>query len=166
MRIRIGTFWLAGDPTKSEREHSSALVTFAPQRLQQAEGGLRWENMVFIDRQNESWDITFDTSRLFASYAEVDAFCLSYMTKHPWSGTVSFRSDTGPATWVEYDLKNAVIVPPVILPAGVTLRLRYTVRGGKLQAGITSATVGGFDIVQEGGGEITQEGGGTLQQEH
>lgn len=165
MRIRIGSYWLAGDPTKTEREHSSALITFAPQRLQQGVAGLRWDSMQFFDRGNASWEIGFETSRIFADYDAVDTFILGYLSAHPFAGTVSFRMGTL-STWTEQDLKGAIIEPPVMVPQGVTLRLRYTVRGGSFVAGITSATSTGFDITQEGGGSITGEDGSHLQTEH
>lgn len=166
MRVRIGEYWLAGDPSKTEREHSSTLIQYQPQRLQQEVTGHRWANKKYIDRENLSWDISFETVRRFDSYALATAFILAYADAHPFSGTVCLRTDTGVATWTEKELKDAVIEMPLFIPEGSNLRLRYTIRGGKLQDGITSATPTVFDLDLEGGGALDQEGGGSIQTEH
>jgi hypothetical protein len=166
MRIRIGSFWLAGNPNVGERVHSSALMQYAPQRLQQAVAGLRWTEMQFFDRGNASWEITFETTRRFATFTEVDDFIQTYPSKHPFQGTVSFRKDLPSGEWEERNLQLAVIEPPVMIPQGVSLHLRYTLRGARFVAGITSLTIGFFDLTKEGGGALATEEGDKLQIEH
>jgi hypothetical protein len=140
MRVRIGTYWLAGDPSKTEREHSSALITYAPKRVQQEQQGMRWVTPSFFDRNNASWEISFQTTRRFESFAESTAFIMGYMSAHAWSGTVVFCQDLGDGTWQEYNLSGAIIEPPVFVPQGVSLQLRYTVRGETYSAGAVSST--------------------------
>lgn len=166
MRVRCGSYWLAGDPTKTERTHSSTLIEYAPQRMIQENSGLRWPNKRYIDRANKSWNISFETHRLFDTPELLDAFVNTIFDgAHPWSGTVSFRSGTL-ASWTERDLTPCVIIPPVMVPTGVSLRLRYVILGGTFSTGITSATPLVFDITDEDGSAITDEDGGHIQDEH
>jgi len=166
MRVRIGSYWLAGDPTKTERQHSSALIQLAPVRIQQEQTGLLWAFRRHYDRGNAGWEISFDTTRLFTSYADVTAFIMAYHSAHAFQGTVYFRQDTGGSSYQEYQLYHAVIEPPLMDPRGVSLRLRYTIRGGELKIGLTDVTAGDHDILDEAGNTITDEAGTPIQSEY
>lgn len=159
MRVRIGTYWLAGDPTKSERRHSSALIQYLPSRDQQEQKGHGWTHARFVDRGNAKWDISFETTRLFNSYAETTAFILGYGSAHAWSGTVVFCEDLGDGTWQEYNLTGAVIEMPPLLPVGVSLRLRYSVRGEKYEPGIISSI---HAVLDQSGSPISDQSGNPI----
>lgn len=169
MLVRIGSYYLAGDPTKSEREHSSAMVQFAPVRIQQEITGLRWPFRRHFDRDNAGMECSFETTRRFLSFADVTTFMMAYHSAsppHAFQGTVIFRELLGGGNYQEYNLYHAVIEPPVMVPEGVTLHLRYNIRGGELKLGVTQATATGFDLTTEDDVPLTTEDGLHLAKEN
>jgi hypothetical protein len=164
MRVRIGDYWLAGDPSKREREHSQThnrVIT--PVRLSQQVDGLRWTSSKAYDRGNEFIYVDFETTRCFESIEALMDFQTGYMGQHAWTGTVVFRLDLSNSDWKEYNLVNAVLSPPQFLPPmGVSLTIRYNARGSAWEAGNTGNYDGLLD--QSGAGILDQTGNNILQQ--
>lgn len=163
MRVRIGTYWLAGHPEKEERDHSQVgNFAITPGRLQQDADGLRWEHSVALDRKNARIAVDFTTTRHFASYLDVANFEFGYPTAHPWTGTVVFRLDLADGTFVEWGLTDARITPPQLLPMGVSLTLQYSITGKAFTEGVSGSYTA---LGDEEGGLILDEGGEAITEE-
>lgn len=158
MRIHINGYYLAGDPSKTEHEHSSAgNFHMTPGRRQEQVQGWGWSHTQQFDRGNQAWLVEFDTTRRFDSFEAMQEFMFTMDTAHDWSGTVSFREDTAPAgTWAEFDLTNCTIDPPVMYPMGVTLRLSYRIVGGERSA--KRSGVYGARLTEDGEDRLTEDG--------
>lgn len=157
MRIRIGEFWLAGDPAKDEREHSQCGgLVFPPARQIQVAEGCRWSNAIPYDRANDLESVEFDTTRLFTRFVDCLSFCQSYKGLHPFEGTVTFHESNGDGSYLEFDLFGAVIQRPVLAPVGVSLPIHYRIYGqmwSEIRTGIYQP------ITSEAGEYITSEDG-------
>lgn len=134
MRVKIlsgsTTYWLAGNPSVQEREHSScANLVFTPGRLDQQQDGLRWTHSAFRDRKNAFWQVSFSTRRLFASPYLAGQFVFTVENDQPITGTVIFRNDDGLGGYEEWALADAIISLPTVQQEGCTLHLNYSLRG-------------------------------------
>lgn len=163
MRVRIGSYWLAGNPSSSERDHSRCDgLTIAPRGGTQEQQGLRWPTARFQDRLNDSVQVSFTTSRKFSTLWQAEQFCFEYKLNPPHArkGTVTFRIDKeGTSNWLEYDAPNSVIDWPSFNLQGLTLHLSYTIRCPGFLLGATDASSG---ILTEDGGTLQTEDSGTI----
>jgi hypothetical protein len=163
MRVRIGDYWLAGDPTKAERDHSqTGNLVFTPVRLSQQVEGLRWNQSAGYDRDNAQWHVDFQTVRRFDTYDALDTFITGYMSAHAWTGTVTFRRDLGGGEWKEWNLTEAVLSPPALIPMGLSLPIRYSMRGKTYVAGNTGSST---SILDQSGAGILDQSGEHIQQQ-
>ena len=127
------TYWLAGDPTKSEREHSSAAdFRLSGRRLVQEATYVRADAGKALDRGNLLETITFSTWRLFDTVNEADLFVLDYHRTMPYTGTLRLVSLIAGGGESNRYLNDAVIDPPEFLKAGASVQLTYTARGGAI----------------------------------
>lgn len=128
--VQIGDYYLAGDPSRSPREHGSCEgFRILPRRVQQRLTGLRWGGNRFVDRGNESVTIAFNTVRRFATAEEAMLWCMDYPAAHTWAGDVVLTSDDG----TQYKMTDAVIQRPVRVPQGAMVALSYIITGRALE---------------------------------
>lgn len=159
MRVRIGDYYLAGDPEANELEHTQAAsVTFGSMRMSDEVTGVQWQTARQHDRANDAETISFTTTRLFATAAEAEAWAMAYLIAppHDFTGDVFFR--VGDEERVMID---AVIEPPEIdCSLGATLHLSYRIKGPVLVPAVhphAILTEGGDWLATEAGDVITQE---------
>lgn len=165
MRVRIEGFWLAGDPSLPEREHSQAARTIPGEEtaIQRVEG-LRWTTIQQYDRGNAACSLDFQTARRFASQELLWQFVAEYRSKHPKVGTVYLRHDTSETAYEEYALVNCSIRQQ-FTPLGVTLMINYHLEFAKYGPRVVASTGGEHEIGDEGGGNIGDEAGNIIADE-
>lgn len=128
------TIWLAGNPSQTERQHSSAADISIT-------GAVSTENQTFVrgtygvprDRGNLTATISFSTTRLFDSAAAAELFALTYDTTYARTGTLVAEVQTGSNTVSKRYLRNAVVSPPARQVIGCTVLMSYTVTGSNWQ---------------------------------
>ena len=128
--------WLAGEPGVSERVHSS-VRDFA------LGGDRQLEVVPFVkgsftrqfDRGNQANEITFGTTRTFASADLTFLFELDYLDNIQLTGTIVFQIDIpGGGTETRY-MANAVMQRPEMDPIGDSLMLDFSISGGQITSG-------------------------------
>ena len=135
---------LAGAAGVSERAHSSAGdFELTPESAVQILQRVRAELAIPVDRGNVLQNISFTTTRLFATPAEAQLWCLDYDGAMPRSGTLIFEAlaPDGSATFRK--LTNAVVSPPRRRCNGATVLLDYAAQGGAIAATARNAVVTG-----------------------
>jgi hypothetical protein len=125
------TYWLAGETGVDERVHSSAadLVISGAIALQE-QSRVRAVARAWRDRGNQSAEVSFSTTRKFATMAAAEEFALTYDITFPRTGYVEFYGASGSVVGT---LGNAVVNPPRRVVTGVSVRLEYTVVGGQFE---------------------------------
>lgn len=133
MRVRIGDYYLTGDPEADERVHTQAAgAVFGGGRLSGDSSGPAWTHGRRHDRANDLETLQFSTSRLFADPGEAQAWVMDYLADppHAWAGTVTIRVEDDAGNWSEREMEDAVIEEPVCeLRLGSTVLIRYTISG-------------------------------------
>lgn len=129
MRVKIGTYYLAGDPAKSVREHSpTADLRINGQLATDLVHFCGGANVDIEDRGGLAESMEFSTTREFPSLDAAEQFVLDYYSadnpEHDTSGDVTIESEGG--AWSR-TLKGAVIHPPARSLMGVTVFLRYRI---------------------------------------
>ena len=125
------TYWLAGETGVDERVHSSAadLVISGAIALQD-QSRVRAVARAWRDRGNKSVEVSYSTTRKFATLAAAEEFALTYDTNFPRTGYVEFYGASGSLITA---LTNAVVNPPRRVVTGVSVRLDYTVVGAQFE---------------------------------
>lgn len=127
-----GTVYLAGSPSVSEREHTSAAdLVIRPDILTQSRDGVRKQVSGERDRGNLKTVVSFSTRRLFATEAAAQEFALDYDRLNGREGTLSLSPMGGGATRT---MANCVVRPPERSVFGCTVTLFYTCIGGEIAA--------------------------------
>lgn len=130
------TLWLAGDPSKNEREHSSAGdVRINGQTLVQWNQCVRATAGVPIDRGNLETTLTFTTARIFTTVAAAEVWSATYDSTQLRTGDVVLMSPAATALTSSYILMAAAVVqPPTRQVIGCSVLLSYTILGGLLES--------------------------------
>lgn len=124
---------LAGEAGVSERVHSSAGgFELTPESEVQVATFVRGSNAKPIDRGNLLHVLTFSTSRLFASPAAAQLWCLDYETSYPRSGTLYLDAISTTGTVTRRAMANTVVDPPRMRTIGATVMCDYIARGGAI----------------------------------
>lgn len=132
MRISLvtttATHYLAGNPGLSEREHSSAGdFEISGQVLAQIMQRIRAATAPVEDRKNLTHQVSFSTSRLFATAAEAFLYSLNPAGKTDRAGTLVFTIGAS-----SMSMANAVVEPPSCRVIGCTVLLTYRASGGAI----------------------------------
>jgi hypothetical protein len=146
--------WLAGEPGVAESVHSS-VRDFSLKGERQLEvvpfvkGGFTKQ----FDRGNQANEVTFGTTRTFATADLTFLFELDYLDDIQLTGTLVFEIDiAGGGTHRRY-MANAVMQRPEMDPIGVSLTLDFSVSGG------TISEVVGHYLNGSGGAYLNGSGG-------
>ena len=94
----------------------------------------RATNCVFYDRGNRRTEVTFDTTRLFASPVDAESFLLMHETQFPGRGLVTFIAGQKTGQTASRYLANAVVESVQSSLSGCTTRHRYRIVGGIMSA--------------------------------
>ena len=146
--------WLAGEPGVPESVHSSV-------RDYNLTGGRQLETAPFVkgsftrqfDRGNQPNEVTFGTTRTFATADLAFIFGLDYLENIALTGTLVFEVDIpGGGTSTRY-MANAVMQRPEMDPIGVSLSLEFSITGGDI------VTVVGHYLTDTGGDYLTDTSG-------
>lgn len=122
---------LAGASGVSERTHSSAAgFELTPESEVQIAAFVRGVYAKPIDRGNLLNVMSFTTSRLFATPAEAQLWCLDYHSGFPSSGVLYLDAISPGGYITRRTMANAVVDPPRRRCNGATALVDYTVRGG------------------------------------
>lgn len=132
-------YWLAGNPVKSNTDHSGVEdETRAITRQRQVDTGPGWPYALPADRQNESLQLAFRSTRLFASGVEAwrwrNAFSHidAAQWPHPIEGDVIMRYCLPDGTHEDVRLHDCLLSKPQMSPEGLSLLLSYTLIGGRI----------------------------------
>ena len=127
---------LAGQAGVDEHIHSSADgIEIEPECEVQEIRRVRAAHAVFIDRGNRIFRVKFATTRLFATPAEAEMYCLDYDADMPRAGTLIMEETGGPeGTETTLHLTDALLDPPSRRCAGRTALLDYTGTGSEIVA--------------------------------
>lgn len=127
------THWLAGTPGVSERDHSSVSDFRKTSRIQVQESSrVRAAYLQSWDRGNLGTELTFGTTRKFATVQAATDFAFDYDRAMPRTGTIILVTPiSGGGQRMRY-MPAAVVEPPAMVVTGVTVELQYTVRGGEI----------------------------------
>lgn len=127
------TYWLAGNPAISEREHSSAgdLAVDAATG-QQVDRYVRGTAGRVRDRGNILTTLRFSTTRIFATADAAALWALDHDASYPREGTLLI--DPAGDGGIDRYLENAVISPPSRRIIGCSVLLSYTVTGGAVSS--------------------------------
>lgn len=167
----ITSYPLAGEAGVSERTHSSAAnLRIVPSIIVQADTRIRAAATLHRDRLNLATQITFSTTRQFATVRAAEEFARRYDATTPRTGTLLCDS-IDPLTALTYrdTYADALVQPPARALAGATVLMDYvvlcgpcTAATGALQTIPTSIDVTGS--TNPGGGAIngTYPDGGTF----
>jgi hypothetical protein len=127
--------WLAGQPEVSMRTHSwAADFTLTPQSAVQVAEFVRAAVARPIDRANLLREVTFSTTRQFASPAAAELWALDYDTAFPRSGTLVFEAVAPNGVVTRRRMLTSVVSPPVRRVRGATVLLDYRVQGGLVES--------------------------------
>ena len=125
--------WLAGDPSKSEREHSSAANIRLSGRIQtQAVEKVRANNAGIFDRKNLIETLTFSTVRKFDTAAEAEDWSLTYNAAMPRTGDAILQTITPGGGVSTRTMGNVVVMPPTRVVTGCSVELNYEITGGPI----------------------------------
>lgn len=129
--------WLAGDPDKSERVHSSVRdFRRNAEQLFDIVPLLRAANTKQFDRKNQTNTLTFSTTRLFDTVDDADIFQLDYEDNYPLTGIIMLESPVAGGGVLRRYMANSVMQIPEMEPTGLTLKLNYQIIGGAITVGI------------------------------
>jgi hypothetical protein len=127
-------FWLAGEPEVAESVHSQAgdlefggeaiasPIYYVPDDDADGIPPAQWQ-----DRQNDIHQITFSTSRLFATRQLAELWAMDYDTAWPRTGTLRIEAADTTLT-----MAGTIVLPPVRRVIGRTVLLQYTAQGAAL----------------------------------
>ncbi len=133
-------YWLAGEPAIAQAVHASAGdLRINGQINIDSQSRVRAVSMAFRDRGNLRQDISFSTSRKFATTGEADAFAATYDAVMPRTGYLDLYDEAGEPI---ARLVNAVVSPPERVTTGVSVALSYSVVGGAM---LIADGLGGFE---------------------
>lgn len=137
MRIALYTggkaHWLAGDPSKTEREHSSvADFSVDPVIEVQTNKFIRAVEASHHDRRNIDTTISWSTTRKFNTVAEAQRWMLEYDMTMPRTGTLQMHLLSGNNNVIIRYLHNCVVLPPSRRATGVSVHLTYQAKGGRI----------------------------------
>jgi hypothetical protein len=154
LRHEAVDYWLAGQPTIAQSVHSSAGdLRINGQINIDSQARVRAAAMAFRDRGNLRQEISFTTSRKFATTAEADEWSATYDAVFPRTGYLDFYDeDDDPIA----RLTNAIVLPPSRSVIGVSVQLSYTAMGGAM---LIADGEGGFETPEiTMGGEVVTMG--------
>lgn len=136
---------LAGEAAVSERVHSSASgFEIVGEPVIQEVRKVRADYAQPIDRGNLLQRVTFSTSRLFATPAEAELWCLDYDSATPRSGDLYLDSIAPDGAVTRRVLAGAVIQPPRRRTIGCTALMDYEAIGGALTVGVDPVAATGY----------------------
>jgi hypothetical protein len=155
--LKVGStyHWLAGEPAVSVRAHSWAdRFALTPESAQQVAQFVRGTHAKPIDRGNLLQNVSFSTTRQFASPAEAMLWCLDYDGAFPRSGELIFEAIAPNGTVTRRSMANAVVSPPARRINGASAFVDYQVRGGAVTVPPLAAS-GTVTYVGAGSGTLT-----------
>ena len=158
--MRIGlenggvTYWLAGEPGVAESVHSSARdYTLTGSRQLTIAPVVKGLVTRQFDRGNQSNEVTFGSTRTFATPDLCFLYTLEYLDNVPLTGTIVFQVDLPGGGTSSRFMANAVMQRPEMDPIGVSLTLEYSVSGGNIAVGV------GNYLTDTGGNYLTDTAG-------
>ena len=148
------TYWLAGETGVAESVHSSVRdYALSGERQQESPTLVKTPFTRQFDRQSQTNEVSFGTTRTFATADLCFLYTLDYLDNVPLTGTLLFVSDIpggGTSTRV---MANAVMQRPEMDPIGVSLTMEFVVSGGQI-----STAVGRY-LTDTGGDYLTDTAG-------
>ncbi|MEI7912281.1 MAG: hypothetical protein WCK77_21830 [Verrucomicrobiota bacterium] len=126
-------FYLAGHPDHSERVFSSAQdVRISGKVSVEARRRIRALAVEHVDRGQLATQVSFSTSRGFASNAAAEAYAALLEDAAELSGILVIRADGGDSADTYVYMCRAVVSPPAREVSGCSVRLHYSVVGGAI----------------------------------
>lgn len=151
--------WLAGEPGVAESVHSSVRdFTLTGDRQLEVVPYVKGNITRQFDRGNQSNEVTFGTTRTFATPDLTFLFELDYLDDIQLTGTLVFDIEIPGGGTHRRKMANAIMQRPEMDPVGVSLSLDFSVSGGQ----ITSAAGGGVGHYKTGSGGDYLNGSGGL----
>ncbi len=137
MRVALihdgSTRWLAGDPGKSEREHTSAAdLEIEAVIVSEIDNYIRAARAKPRDRKNLQTTYRFGTTRLFDTAAEAEVWSADYDAAFPRTGSLRLQSLLPGGGQQNRYLNDAVVLPPRRQVIGCSVILSYTVQGSDI----------------------------------
>jgi hypothetical protein len=147
------TYWLAGEPGVSESIHSSvADFALSGDRQLDIAAFVKGVNTKQFDRINQTNEVSFSTTRKFATSDLSFTYQLDYLSNIPLTGTLIFQIDAGGPTFTRY-MGNCVMQRPEMDPVGVSLALEFSISGGNI------SEAPGHYLTASGGSYLTDTAG-------
>lgn len=132
-------YWLAGDPMKSNAEHSSISdETRSISRRVSPEAGAEFPFVIPHDAKNEQLSLSFSSTRTFpsiiANWRWRNAFSklLESDWPHPCYGDAIMRFELANDQFEEVILRKVYVAKPGMKADGVSLELSYNLQGGEI----------------------------------
>lgn len=133
LRANDTTYPLAGASGVGERTHSSAGdFSIVGEPVIQEVRKVRADYAEVIDRGNLLQRITFSTSRLFATSAEAELWCLDYDATDPRSGDLWLDAIAPDGAITRRVMAGCVVQPPRRRTIGCTALIDYEAIGGAI----------------------------------
>ena len=151
--------WLAGEAGVSERVHSSARdFTLTGDRQLEVAPFVKGSFTRQFDRGNQANEITFGTTRLFATADLTFLYELDYLDNIQLTGTIVFEIEIPGGGVSRRYMANAVMNRPEMEPRGVSLMLNYSVSGGTISTIVGHYLTGSGDDYLTGSGDLYTTG--------
>lgn len=132
-------YWLAGDPMKSNSEHSSISdETRSISRRVNPEGGTEFAFVIPHDARNEQLSLSFSSTRTFPSilanwrWRNNFSKLLASDWPHPCYGDAIMRFELPNDQFEEVILRKVYVPKPGMRGDGVSLELSYNLQGGEI----------------------------------
>ena len=137
MRIGLennGTIeWLAGETGVAESVHSSVRdFSLNGERQLEVAPFVKGSFTKQFDRGNQSNEVSFGTTRTFATADLSFLYMLDYLDDVQLTGTLVFQIDIPGGGTHTRRMPNSVMQRPDMDPIGVSLSLEFTVSGGNI----------------------------------
>lgn len=150
--MRIGlenggtTYWLAGQSGVAESVHSSARdYTLTGDRQLTVAPIVKADYTRQFDRGSQANEVTFGSTRTFATGDLCFLYTLDYIDDIPLTGTLIFEVEIPGGGTSNRVMADAVMQRPEMDPVGVSLSLDFTVTGGRISTAVGSYLTGSGD---------------------
>ena len=153
LQTNTSTYWLAGEDGVAESVHSSARdFTLTGERQLGVEQLVKTAFTKQFDRESQTNEVTFGTSRTFATSEACFLFELDYSENIPLEGSIIFEIPLPGGGVTRRYMANAVMQRPEMDPIGVSLTLEFSISGGIISAGLGHYLTGTGDSYLNGSG--------------
>ncbi|MES2597177.1 MAG: hypothetical protein V4662_17655 [Verrucomicrobiota bacterium] len=134
-------YWIAGEPGVEQAKHSG--IANEQRGITRKNSEAPGNDFPFVklkDTKNEGLTFSFSTSRLFDTPAAAWRWCNDFSSlsvetwPHPIEGDCVMRFENADSTWEEARLYDVLMSKPTMERTGQTVRLNYTLRGGRIES--------------------------------